>query len=406
MSSKEFSSGSTGDRVRSDCFVKIKITEADGINISVKSKVDVLFGRSIKDLVHKILNFYQIKNCEVEIDDKGALPFVIMARMEDVIRGLGIDGGKRYLPDWKYSITESSRDRFRRSRLYLPGDQPKLFINAAIHDPDGIILDLEDSVSPRLKDSARLIVRNALRSVDFMNAERMVRINQLPLGLKDLEEIVPQKADLILLPEIEKVDQIRSVESKIDEIQKKEKISGEIFLMPIIESALGIINAFDIASSSERIVALAIGLEDYTADIGTKRTDEGKESFFARSMIVNAAKAAGIQAIDTVFSDVSDMEGLKASVLEAKALGFNGKGCIHPRQISVVHEGFAPTSDEITKAKKIVKAFEYAEKMGLGVISIGSKMIDPPVVKRALQTIDMAFKEGLISEEWRKNNDE
>ncbi len=403
MNSREFSSGSKGDKVRSDCFAKIKITEKEGIKISIKSKVEILYGRSIKDLIYKLINFYQIKNCEVEIYDKGALPFVIMARMEAAVRGLGLDGGKCYLPDWKYPVTESSRDRFRRSRLYLPGDQPKLFINAAIHDPDGIILDLEDSVSPKSKDSARLIVRNALRAVDFMNAERMVRINQLPLGLKDLEEIVPQKADLILLPKIETSEQIRVVESKIDEIQKKENISGEIFLMPIIESALGIINAFSIASSSKKIVALAIGLEDYTADIGTKRTDEGKESFFARSMVVNAAKAVGIQAIDTVFSDVSDMEGLKASVLEAKSLGFNGKGCIHPRQISIVHEGFAPTSDEITKAKKIVNAFEYAEKMGLGVVSLGSKMIDPPVVKRALHTIDLALKEGLISEDWRDN---
>lgn len=403
MNSKEFSSGSKGDKVRSDCFVKIKITEEEGIKISVKSKVDILYGRSIEELIHKLINFYQIKNCEVEIDDKGALPFVIMARMEAAVRGLGLDGGKCYLPDWNYPVTESSRDRFRRSRLYLPGDQPKLFINAAIHNPDGIILDLEDSVSPKSKDSARLIVRNALRAVDFMNAERMVRINQLPLGLKDLEAIVPQKADLILLPKIETAEQIRVVESKIGEIQNKENISGEIFLMPIIESALGIINAFSIASSSKKIVALAIGLEDYTADIGTKRTDEGKESFFARSMIVNAAKAVGIQAIDTVFSDVSDMEGLKASVLEAKSLGFNGKGCIHPRQISIVHEGFAPTSDEIIKAKKIVNAFEYAEKMGLGVVSLGSKMIDPPVVKRALHTIDLALKEGLISEDWRDN---
>ncbi len=133
--------------------------------------------------------------------------------------------------------------------------------------------------------------------------------------------------------------------------------------------------------------ALAIGLEDYTADIGTQRTNEGRESIFARQMLVNAAKAAGIQAIDTVFSDVSDMEALRQSVLEAKSLGFEGKGCIHPRQIQVVHEAFAPTSEEIEKAKKIVLAFEEAEKKGLGVVSLGSKMIDPPVVKRALEQL-------------------
>jgi citrate lyase subunit beta/citryl-CoA lyase len=160
--------------------------------------------------------------------------------------------------------------------------------------------------------------------------------------------------------------------------------------MPIIESALGALKAFEIASSSKNICALAVGLEDYTADIGVQRTNEGKESFFARSMIVNAAKAAGVQAIDTVFSDVEDMDGLRLSVLEAKALGFEGKGCIHPRQIKVVHEAFAPTQDEIQKAQKIVEAFKDAEKRGLGVVSLGSKMIDPPVVKRAQRLLELA----------------
>ncbi len=171
--------------------------------------------------------------------------------------------------------------------------------------------------------------------------------------------------------------------------------------MPIIESALGIIKAYEIASASKYNCALAIGLEDYTADLGTQRTNEGKESFFARSMIVNAAKAAGIQAIDTVFSDVTDMDGLYQSVVEAKSLGFDGKGCIHPRQIPVIHKAFAPTEEEIDKAKKIVLAFEEAEKKGLGVVSLGSKMIDAPVVKRAHRTIQLAKQNNLIDDNWR-----
>jgi citrate lyase subunit beta/citryl-CoA lyase len=172
--------------------------------------------------------------------------------------------------------------------------------------------------------------------------------------------------------------------------------------MPIIESAKGILNAFSIATASKSIVALAIGLEDYTADIGTQRTTEGRESFFARSMIVNAARAAGVQAIDTVFSDVNDNAGLLASVLEAKSLGFDGKGCIHPRQIRTIHEGFAPSATEIEKAKAIVFAFDEAEKKGLGVVSLGSKMIDAPVVKRALKTIDLALAQLLIEKNWKK----
>lgn len=404
MFPKEFSTGKKGENVRSDCWVRIKTGTGEGRKISVVSKVSALFGQSIEKLIDDMLDFFNITACELELNDQSAFPFVIMARIESAIRSVGLDEGKKYLPEFYGEIGEPVRDRQRRSRLYLPGDQPKLFINAGIHEPDAIILDLEDSVSPDAKDSARLIVRNALRVVDFMGAERMVRINQLPLGLKDLEEIVPEKVDLILLPKIESPDQIKMISEKIAAIKADQNIKRDIFLMPIIESALGIIKSYEIASSSKDIVALAIGLEDYTADIGTKRTDEGNESFFARSMIVNAAKAVGIQAIDTVYSDVSNSEGLLASVVEAKSLGFNGKGCIHPRQIRIVHKGFAPATDEIEKARKIVIAFEKAEKEGLGVVSLGSKMIDPPVVKRALQTIEQALNDSLIDQNWRKEN--
>ena len=172
--------------------------------------------------------------------------------------------------------------------------------------------------------------------------------------------------------------------------------------MPIIESALGIEKAFEIASSSENIVAMAIGLEDYTADIGTRRTKESIESFYARTRLVNACKAAGIQPIDSVFSDVGDTEGLRENVRISKSLGFEGMGCIHPRQIKVIHENYAPEPDEIEKAKKVVNAFIEAEEKGLGVVSLGTKMIDPPVVKRAQRTIDLALKLGLISEDWRQ----
>jgi citrate lyase subunit beta/citryl-CoA lyase len=395
------SAGNRGKAVRSDCWVQIKLTETGGTKLNINSKVSTLYGDSIQKLVEQVLEFYDIKNAEVLLEDAGALPFILMARMETVIRRLGIDNGKSFLPDWQYPIPITYPDRLRRSRLYLPGDQPKLFINAGIHKGDGLILDLEDSVSPANKDSARILVRNALRSVDFMGAERMVRINQLPMGLEDLAEIIPQKPHLILVPKVENPDQICEIDQRIDSILAQDKSAQNVYLMPILESALGIINAYPIAKSSERIVALAIGLEDYTADIGTQRTNEGKESYFARSMLINAARAAGIQAIDTVFSDVSDMDGLRESVIEAKSLGFDGKGCIHPRQIAVIHEAFAPSTEEIEKAKRIVKAFDEAEKNGKGVVSLGTKMIDPPVVKRAVKTIELAVREGIIPVEWK-----
>ncbi len=275
-------------------------------------------------------------------------------------------------------------------------------INAGIHKPDGIILDLEDAVAPEKKFEARFLVRNALRTIDFYDAERMVRINQGTRGIDDLDYIIPHQVNLILLPKCETPEQVIQVDQKIEKIRKEHGITAPVWIMPIIESALGVINAFAIASASKNIVSLAIGLEDYTADLGTRRTIEGNESFFARSMVVNAARAAGIQPIDSVFSDVGDMEGLRQNVLRSKALGFDGMGCIHPRQINVIHETFAPTPEETDKAKKIVMAFHKAQEQGLGVVSLGTKMIDPPVVKRALTTIDQAIKMNKLAKNWRE----
>jgi citrate lyase subunit beta/citryl-CoA lyase len=278
---------------------------------------------------------------------------------------------------------------------------PKFMFNAGIHQPDTIILDLEDSVAPPEKSSARFIVRNALLTLDFMGCEPMVRINLGDLGLKDLEAVVPQPVHLILIPKTETVEQVRTVDEKIAEVSAACGRKEPVFLMPILESALGIVNAPAIAQASGNNVALAIGLEDYTADLGVQRTAEGRESYFARSMVVNAARSAGQQAIGTVFSDVDDMEGLRAAALEAKALGFDGMGAIHPRQIRVIHEAFAPTEEEIDKAAAVVLAFDEAQAKGLGVVSLGTKMIDPPVVKRAERTVDLALATGLMPEDWK-----
>jgi len=171
--------------------------------------------------------------------------------------------------------------------------------------------------------------------------------------------------------------------------------------MPIIESAMGVEKAFEIATASGNVVALAIGLEDFTADLGVQRTQEGKESLYARTRIVNACKAAKIQPIDSVYSDVANMEGLAENVKNSKSLGFEGMGCIHPRQIAVIHENFAPEKAEIEKAQKIVKAFDEAKAKGLGVVSIGTKMIDAPVVKRAETTIRLAVELGLLDKDWK-----
>jgi citrate lyase subunit beta/citryl-CoA lyase len=395
--------GKRGDSIRSDCYFEIELKDSAGIKINLKSKVDSMYGESIKQMILDMSKFFGLKDAKILLEDNGALPFVLAARFELAFKRLFPENKKEYLfPFHEKNSYSTKKDQLRRSRLYLPGNEPKFFVNAGLHSPDGIILDLEDSVAPSEKDAAQLLVRNALRSVDFYNAERMVRINQFPKGLDDLKYIIPHNVNVILIPKCESAEQIHQLEKEVKKLKKQFNVKSDIFFMPIIESALGVIKAYEIASASKNNCALAIGLEDYTADIGTQRTNEGRESIFARQMLVNAAKAAGIQAIDTVFSDVSDMEALRQSVIEAKSLGFEGKGCIHPRQIQVVHEAFAPTVEEIEKAKKIVLAFEDAEKKGLGVVALGSKMIDPPVVKRAIRTIDLAILNNLLDKNWRK----
>ena len=392
--------GNTGPKVRSDCEIALEIKSEGEIKIELTSKVKVLYGESIKKLITEILNFFEVKHASVKIDDSGALPFVIAARMESAVKQL-IDTDLEFLPEFlKENNYTSTRDRFRFSRLYLPGNAPGLMINAGLHSADGIILDLEDSVAPEKKDEARILVRNALRQINFCGAERMVRINQGKRGLEDLHFVIPQNVNLVLLPKCESADSIKEVEETIAGIKKKFNLENQVFLMPIIESALGIENSYEIARGSENVVALAIGLEDYTADLGVSRTLEGTESFYARTRIIVAAKAAGIQPIDSVFSDVADMEALKQNVRVSKSLGFEGMGCIHPRQIPVIKQGFAPDDTEIEKSKKIVLAFETAKRDGLGVVALGSKMIDPPVVARAQKTIGLAIRLGILSSDW------
>ncbi len=397
------SAGKRGSKVRSDCYVEITLKDSGGIKLQLKSKVEIMYGDSIRAELKKMCKFFGINHASLYFEDYGALPPTIAARFELAVKKLLPETEKEYLPEFnpknKYKTT---KERLRRSRLYLPGNEPKFYPNAGLHTPDGVILDLEDSVAPTEKEAARYIVRNSLRSIDFYGAERMVRINQLPKGLDDLKYLVPHNVHVLLIPKCESAEQIHLVDEEVARLKKEHGLRGNIFYMPIIESALGVINAYEIASASENNCSLAIGLEDYTADIGAERTNEGKESFYARSVLVNAAKAAGIQAIDTVFSDVNDMEGLRESVIEAKGMGFEGKGCIHPRQIKVVNEAFAPTEKEIEKAKKIVIAFEEAKSKGIGVVSLGSKMIDAPVVKRAQRVIHLALINNLIKNNWRE----
>jgi len=402
MTTRMGEAGKRGDKVRSDAWVRVEPKERGGLKLKVTTKVEAMYGEAVRATCRKALQALDVRHAAVEIEDFGALDFVLAARIETAVKRAGLGAGREYLPAPGPGFgAKTARERFRRSRLYLPGNDPKLFLNAALHEPDAVILDLEDSVAPAEKDAARILVRNALRCLDFGKSERMVRINQGERGLLDLDAVIPQNVHVILIPKVETEEHVRAIDARAEKLRKAARLKEPVLIMPIVESALGCFEALRIASACPRVVALTIGLEDYTADLGAQRTPEGRESFWARSVVVNAARAAGVTPIDTVFSDVNDMEGLRAAVLEAKGLGFEGKGCIHPRQIGVIHDAFAPSADELEKAKRIVVAFEEAEKKGLGVVALGSKMIDPPVVKRALRTIRMAEALGLLAKGWR-----
>jgi citrate lyase subunit beta/citryl-CoA lyase len=303
--------GHCGVEIRSDLHVRLEPRERGGLEIQIASRVEIYYGDRIRRQAEEVLEALGVRHAHVEIRDEGALPFVIAARIEAAARRAGLGVGTRVLPDRLALPEPSTRDHMRRSRLYVPGSEPKYFINAALHGSDGVILDLEDSVHASEKDAARVLVRNALRAVDFLGCERMVRINQIPLGLEDLDEIVPESPDLILIPKVESPQQVIEVDRRIAEIKADYGITRPAWLMPIVESALGIENAFSIVTASPHIVALTIGLEDYTADLGVMKTPAGDESLYARQLVINAARAADVQAIDSVFSDVAALEGLR-----------------------------------------------------------------------------------------------
>ncbi len=401
MNTKIGTAGNKGEKVRSDCYVSLELKISGGVQIDITSKVAALYQEAINDLCLSVLTYFGIEHALLKVEDKGALPFVMAARLEAAVKQV-IQSDLEYLSEMlAENLYSTKKEKLRVSRLFLPGNTPSLMINAGIHKPNAIILDLEDAIAPHKKTEARFLVRNALRSLDFMGCERMVRINQGQMGLEDLDFVIPHNVNLIMVPKCEDAKYLHMVNERIEAIQKRTNQHHPVWLMPIIESAMGVMKAMEIAQAADNLVAITIGLEDYTADIGAARTNEGLESFFARSIVLNACKANGIQAIDSVFSDVGDMEGLIENVKRSKSLGFDGMGCLHPRQISVIHENFAPNDNELEWAIKVITSFNEANDKGEGVFSIGTKMIDAPVVKKAQRNIDLAIAMGRISPDWK-----
>ena len=286
----------------------------------------------------------------------------------------------------------------RRSMLFLPGNTPNMLINGSRLGSDALIFDLEDAVSPAEKDSARVLVRNTLKYMDLGSCEIIVRINSIDTDYwkKDIDYILPYSPALILLPKTNCAQDALIADEYMTEVEKKLGLEeGKVKLMPLIETALGVENAFSIATSTKRVAALFLGAEDLTADLRCKRTKGGAEINYARTRLVMAARAANIDVYDTPFTDVNDDEGIRVDAEYAKALGFTGKASISPRHVDVINEVFSPSERDIAYAYEVMEAIRIAKEQGRGVISLHNKMIDAPIVARAQQTIAMAEEVGI-----------
>lgn len=290
----------------------------------------------------------------------------------------------------------------RRSMLFLPGNNPNLLINGNCLGADAVIFDLEDAVAPNEKDGARILVRNTLRYMDFAGIERIVRINGVDTGYwkADIDEILPHGPEFVLLPKAGTAEDIRLLDGYMTDKEAQLGLpAGAVGIIALIETALGVENAFTIATASKRVRGLFLGGEDFTADLQCRRTKESREIEYARTRLVVAARAAGIEVYDTPFTDVNDDPGAEADAEKAKALGFSGKSSISPRHVEIINRVFSPTPDQIEYAYLVIDAIEEAKRQGKGAIALRGKMIDAPIVTRAKRTIEMARALGLGRED-------
>jgi len=284
--------------------------------------------------------------------------------------------------------------KLRRSMLFVPGDNAAMLSTSFVYRPDSVMFDLEDAVAAREKDSARLMVYQALQHPAYKDIETVVRINGVdsPFWQKDLEAAVRGGADIVRLPKTETAADIQSLEQHVAAIEKAcGRPVGDTKLMAAIESASGVVNAVSISTASPRMVAIAMAGFDYLVDMHTRRSSGWEpELFFARAAVLHAARAAKIDAFDVVYGNVNDDEGFLREVNIAKQLGFNGKSLIHPKQIDLLHKAYAPTEEEVSHARRVLAAAEEARKKGLGVVALDGKMIDPPVIHEAEMALQMA----------------
>ncbi|MCX7884558.1 MAG: CoA ester lyase [Caloramator sp.] len=288
--------------------------------------------------------------------------------------------------------------KLRRSMLFIPGNNPGMIQNAGVLGADSIILDLEDAVAVTEKDSARILVRNAIKTLDFYNSEIVVRINPLStdFGFEDIKEIAKVKPHALLIPKSTTED-IKACDDILKRIEEYEGFeNNHIKLFPLIETAYGLENVYNIIKASDRVEGVLLGAEDLTADLGIKRSREGEEIFYARCKVASACRAFRVDAIDTPFTDLNDYEGFVEDIKRAKSIGMTGKAAINPRQIDTIHDVFAPSKEEIEYAKRVMKAQEDAKREGKGVFSLDGKMVDAPIIQRADNILEKARLSGLL----------
>ena len=290
--------------------------------------------------------------------------------------------------------------KLRRSMLFVPGSNAAMISNTFIYKPDSIMFDLEDAVALKEKDSARILVAHALQHPLYQEIETVVRVNPLDseFGLNDLNAVVRAGVDVVRMPKTEIAQDVVDMDLAITEIEKAcGREVGSTKMLAAIESPLGITQANQIATASKRLIGIALGAEDYVRNLKTERSPEGIELLFARCSILQAARAAGIQAFDTVYSNANNEEGFLKEAALIKQLGFDGKSLVNPRQIELLHNLFAPTQKDVDQAEKIIAAAEEAERNGLGVVSLNGKMIDAPIIDRARLVLERA-KSGIREE--------
>lgn len=362
--------GHRGEDVRNDCFVELT---PGNPAVQVASTVGAVYLRQIESEVKAALARWAPEGTGAIVEDFGAFTWCLEARVEAAARKLpGVSATTDTAePHPSPKRSQDPKARIRRTRLYLPGNTPKFFVNAALYGADSVILDLEDAVPESEKDEARSLVCQSLRYVDFGAAERMVRINSGVMGMADARAAAAAGADVLLVPKAESAEAIEALESPIPTI-------------PLIESARGLAHAAEIAMAPG-VVALAVGVEDYLADIGGRR-DAPEAMAFAYGQIVNAARSAGLSPLASVYADIDDLPGFRVEVKRMISLGFDGVGCLHPSQVPVAQRAFAPTPEEEEWARQVVAAFEDKG----GAVAVNGKMIDAPVAARARRILERA----------------